>query len=61
MPTFRSGTNIFFDAIRAVQVPRHLNLGDAKKLANEQLKNILPHQMQRNFVLKNLIKTDLGR
>lgn len=61
IPRRASSSKVFFKAIRSVAVPKELTLSEAKAMANEQLKTVLMHQLQRDFVLNNLTKTENGR
>lgn len=60
-PTVLGTTNVFFDALRTVSVPAHLNWGNGMRVADQQLRALLPHAVQRDFVLDNLVKTANGR
>lgn len=50
-----------FDAMRMVSVPAHLNWGDGMRFADQQLRGMLPHAVQRDYVLDNLVKTANGK
>lgn len=59
-PTVLGTTNVFFEALRKVSVPADLNWGDGMRVADQQLRGILPHAVQREFVLDNFVKRANG-
>lgn len=61
VPLMQSTSNVFFDALRSVSVPDDLNWGDGMRLADKQLRPMLPHAVQREFVLDNLVKSANGK
>lgn len=46
-----------FAAMGRVSIPKGLNLPKARSMANEQLKEAIPDDVTRNFILMNLGRT----
>lgn len=46
-----------FAAMRHVSIPKNTNLPEARRMADEQLKEAIPDNVTRNFILMNLGRT----